>query len=227
VPKGVLTGVIEELRGKWQLIMSTAAGRKGCTKGGEATLLQGVGIHSPGWHDQEWVTKCKRETGLRAVQEQTGVHAPGYITSPEARERSRQTALRNVELGKGIHGLTPEERGRNTKRYMSQFSAEELSEKGKQNWANLSKDERSDVARRSAQTVRETYTPEQILERNRKIARANSPRPVILITPVGEEIYYELLYDACREHNLNSGKLGAVCKGTRKTHKGYKARYAD
>jgi hypothetical protein len=215
VPKGALPDWLENLRLKWY------------QHNGRQSVETGRSCYSWEWHQQSWVTEYKRETGLRAVKEKTGIHAPGFIDSEESRERSRQTALKNAELGLGIHGLSSEDKSRIMKEYHNQFSEEERSENGKRAWQGLSKEERSEIAKRSAQTVKETYTPEQILERNRKIAKARSPKPIILTTPLGEEIYYELIYDACLEHNLESPKIGAICRGKRKTHKGFTARYVD
>lgn len=227
VPRNVLQGTVEQLRSKWQNVSSLEAAAKGCKKGGEATYRMELGIHAPEWHKQEWVQEYKRQTGLRAVAEQTGVHAPGYRHTPEFIERSRQTGKLLVEQKKGIHALTPEQKSANMTEWWSQLSDDEKSARGKQAWDNKSAEERSEVAQRSAETVRATYTPEQLLERARKIARARAPRPIILTTPDGEEIYYELQYDACIEHGLESPKVGAICRGKRKTHKGFTARYAD
>jgi hypothetical protein len=215
IPAGVLPGKLESMRLKWS------------QHNAQESIKTGRSCFSPEWHQQPWVTEYKRETGLRAVKEQTGVHAPGFRDSEESRERSRQTALRNVELGLGIHSLSPEEKSEIMKNYFNQLTPQERSDHGKKAWEGLSPDEKSDVGKKSAQTVRDTYTPEQMRERNRKIARARSPRPIILTTPSGEEIYYELLYDACVEHGLQSPKLGSVCRGERKTHRGFTARYAD
>jgi hypothetical protein len=52
-------------------------------------------------------------------------------------------------------------------------------------------------------------------------------RRIILITPDGDELEYTAIADAAKEHNLSSAHLTAVCKGRRKHHKGFTARYAD
>jgi hypothetical protein len=94
-------------------------------------------------------------------------------------------------------------------------------------WEKRTTEQKSSIGKKAAETVRRTRTPQQILEINRKVARVRSPRPIILTTPAGEEIYYELIYDACLVHGLESSKIGALCRKINKQHKGYKARYAD
>ena len=215
VPRGVLPGNFEELRLKWnkQLGYDSTSG--------------GVSCYSREWHQQEWVTEYKRRNGQRAVAEGMGIHNPGYKESAEFREILRKTALKNVELKKGIHGLTSEQKAKIVREAWGKLSTEERSERGRRAWVGKSNEERSKVARESAKTVKETYTQERMLERNRKIARARAPRPIILTTPEGLDIFYELMYDACLEYNLDSSRIGDICKGRRKSHKGFTAQYAD
>jgi hypothetical protein len=52
-------------------------------------------------------------------------------------------------------------------------------------------------------------------------------RPLILTTPEGEEVWYPSPCYAAREHGLNSTHLTAVCRGRRRHHKGFTARYSD
>ena len=215
VPSGVLPFSLEKLRLKWYKQM------------GYDVLLSGQGCCTPDFHQQEWVREYKRQTGIKAVLKQTGIHAPGFRESEESIERYRRIGKLLAEQKKGIHALTFEQRSENAKERWRQLSEEERSAFGKLAWINKSAEERSEVAQRSAETVRATYTPEQLLERARRMARVRAPIPIILTTPEGEEIYYELQYDACVEHNLESSKIGAICRGKRKTHKGFTARYAD
>jgi group I intron endonuclease len=48
----------------------------------------------------------------------------------------------------------------------------------------------------------------------------------ILTAPSGEEIFVNNLPEFCRQHNLQSSHICHVCKGKRKHHKGWVARYA-
>jgi hypothetical protein len=52
-----------------------------------------------------------------------------------------------------------------------------------------------------------------------------SAKRIVLILPNGEEKYYDSVVEACEEYGLRQEHLGAVARGTRKHHKGFKARY--
>lgn len=122
---------------------------------------------------------------------------------------------------------TSTERSERAKKIWEPLSPEERSARGAQAWVNKTPEERSAVANRSAQTVRDTYTEEQSIERARKISRGKNPRPVIIATPDGEEIWYELIYDASKAHGIRSPEIGRLCAGKRKSYHGFRARYAD
>lgn len=199
VPKGVLPPYLEELRLKWNRDQ------------GYKSLASGVSCCSPQFSQLDWVKRLRREVGLRLVSDKIGIHSPSYKESPGRKQNNRKRGIQSKENREGIHALSFEERSNNTRKY----------------WDNMTPEERSSVAKRSAKTVKETYSLERKLERSRKISRHHSPRPIILTTPQGEEIFYELIFDACLEHGLESCKIGDICKGRRKTHKGFTARYAD
>lgn len=215
VPKGVLPPDLEELRLKWYRQL------------GHAGVASGRSCYSWEWHQQDWVRDYKREAALKLVSSGKGIHDPDFRKSPELLEKLRESGKKLFEEGKGIHSLSPEERSENSKRLWSGMTPEEKSERGRRAWSGMSPEERSEVARRSAKTVSETYTEWEKLQRARKISRSKAPRPIILTTPEGKDLYYELLFDACLEHGLSSCKVGDMCKGRRKTHKGFTARYAD
>jgi hypothetical protein len=69
-------------------------------------------------------------------------------------------------------------------------------------------------------------TEEEKSERGRRASLAKPTKSIILVTPSGQEIQYKSITEACRFHDLVISCIHRVCNGTRKTHKGYTARYA-
>jgi hypothetical protein len=84
-----------------------------------------------------------------------------------------------------------------------------------------------DTLRRHAETnlvkMQEYWSKLSPDEFSLKRSRAAGGRPFILTTPDGEEIHYNVLRQAERDHNINN--LGLVLKGTYRQIKGYTARY--
>jgi hypothetical protein len=50
-------------------------------------------------------------------------------------------------------------------------------------------------------------------------------KPVYLIHPDGHEEWFPSVMDAAFKHNLNKGHIASICRGERKSHKGFKARF--
>jgi hypothetical protein len=57
--------------------------------------------------------------------------------------------------------------------------------------------------------------------------KAKRKKAIILTTLSGEELRYSSIKEAAEAHNLLPNQLCNVCKGTRRHHKGFTARYAD
>ena len=61
---------------------------------------------------------------------------------------------------------------------------------------------------------------------NRKGGKNYNAIPIILTRPDGEEEYYSCIKDACSKYDLDSPNLQRVVHGSRRQHKGFKARFA-
>ncbi len=50
-------------------------------------------------------------------------------------------------------------------------------------------------------------------------------KPIYLIHPDGQEEWFPSVMGAASKHNLNKGHIASICRGERKSHKGFKARF--
>lgn len=117
------------------------------------------------------------------------------------------------------------ERSKRIKAYWDSLTPAERSARNKRKWKAKTKNERSAVASKSANTRRTVWTEEQWRELKRKQSVKKNPRPVIVTTPDGQDFYFDCIFDACERFDLSSCRVGDMCAGRRKRHKGYTARY--
>jgi len=68
-------------------------------------------------------------------------------------------------------------------------------------------------------------TPEELSEINRMTAEKNK-KPIVIISPSGEERWYPSVTEAARSEQINRGNLSSVLTGRYRSTQGYTARYA-
>jgi hypothetical protein len=222
LPRGIFTGLLEELRVKW----------KSLGVSGENHPLYGK-------HHSE-------ETRRKISDAQKGENHPNYGKVGElapfyGRKHTEETLQKMSDANKG-------ENNPNYGKKMSEESRRKMSDanKGENNpnygkvgelSPNYGRKNTEETLQKMSDAHKGANNPNygkvgelshRYGEKHTEDARQKMCRsPIILVHPDGFEEYFKGITRACEIYGLDRNSLRMVCKGISRQHKGYKARYAD
>lgn len=148
----------------------------------------------------------------------------GYNLSPTA--SSTLGSKRSVESRKKISesqlGRTPWNKGKTlSKAHRQKLRQAKLGDKNPKYWLGRKHSEET------KEKIRQANTDKNLTEETKEKIRIANSIPVIRIDPTtGEEKYYPSMTDA-RQEGFSVTCIGYCCKGERKTHGGFRWKYAN